>query len=220
MKAANPSLNLVFAAGSRPCFAACQLIVFRFVDRCLGCGGKNQLPQRYARSSYVGGRIEIRDYDARDAAACHELRRSAFLGTFNSFLPRGAVEAGAGSYSSEGFGQRIGAMSTFVATVDGAVVGFCTIHVISARRAELLYLYINLVHRGEGLGPRLVRHAEQRVLKAEPGLETIFLDTAVPHYNQSFWEHLGYSYAGTSSCDYPTGRIPAARLEKTVTPVA
>ena len=164
----------------------------------------------------MNGTIEIRDYRCEDGAACHEIRRSAFLDTFSGFLARDAVEAGAGSYAVDEFARRIGTMATFVATLDGAVAGFCTIHVTSVRCAELLYLYIRAMHRGAGLGARLVRHAEQQVWKDQPGLETFFLDTAVPHYNQSFWEHMGYRYVGRSVCDYPTGRIPAVRLEKTV----
>lgn len=161
--------------------------------------------------------VEIRDYHSQDGAACHELRRSAFLDTFAAFLPRDAVEAGAASFCVDDFRRRIGVMATFVATLDGTVVGFCSIRMISERRAELLYLFVGSMHRGSGIGPRLVRHSEQQVTKAEPALETIFLDTAVPQYNRAFWEHLGYRYVGSSFCDYPTGKIPAVRLEKAVT---
>jgi ribosomal protein S18 acetylase RimI-like enzyme len=174
----------------------------------------------YSWGMYVNRAAEIRDYRSEDGAACHELRRAAFLGIFRRFLPKDAFQAGAESYGFDDFAERIGAMATFVATVDESVVGFCSMQVPSPTCAELLYLYIGSVHRGAGLGSRLVRHAEQRVSKAHPNLEKFFLDTAVPEYNQSFWERVGYRQVGTSFCDYPTGRIPAVRLEKGVARVA
>jgi ribosomal protein S18 acetylase RimI-like enzyme len=158
--------------------------------------------------------FEIRDYRSDDGAACHEIRRSAFFDTFNDFLPRADVEAGAASFAVDAFEQRLGAMRTFVATRDGAVVGFCTMRRVSERRAELVHLYVSATHRGTGIGPRLVRHAEGRMLKEMPSLETIYLETCVPLYNQPFWERMGYRVVGKSACEYSTGSIPSVRMEK------
>ncbi len=159
---------------------------------------------------------EMRDYRTEDGAACHALRRSAFLDVFSQSLPQDAVQAGADSYSVSEFTERIGAMQTFVATVGEVVVGFCSIRLLSPTRAEVLYLYVSPEHRRSGMGARLARHAEQRVVSSHPELETLFLDTAIPDYNQAFWERIGYRLVGPSACDYPTGSIPAVRLEKRV----
>ena len=86
--------------------------------------------------------LEIRDYAPRDGAICHGLRRSAFLGTFSESLAPDAAQIGADSYGLAEFAEQIGALETYVATIGGAVVGFCTIRVDSPRRAEVLYLYI------------------------------------------------------------------------------
>ncbi|MFN2227050.1 MAG: GNAT family N-acetyltransferase [Anaerolineae bacterium] len=158
--------------------------------------------------------LEIRDYRPEDGAACYTLRREAFLNVFAGFLPGHIVQAGADSYGQLEFAERIAAMDTFVAWVGGEFAGFCTVRLLSPERAELLYLYVVDQQQGRGVGARLVRHAEQRVRSAHPALETLFLDTAVPDYNQGFWEHVGYQPAGQSFCDYPTGKIPALRLEK------
>jgi ribosomal protein S18 acetylase RimI-like enzyme len=158
----------------------------------------------------------MRDYRAEDGLACHALRRRAFLDDFSQSLPQDAVQAGADSYGVSEFAKRIGAMETSVATVDDVVAGFCSIRLLSPTRAEVLYLYVDSEHRRSGIGARLARHAEQRVSSAHPELETLFLDTAIPEYNQAFWERIGYQLVGPSSCDYPTGRIPAVRLEKRV----
>jgi GNAT superfamily N-acetyltransferase len=160
--------------------------------------------------------LEIRSFRAEDGAACHELRRAAFLGVFSGFLPPDAAQAGAESYGVAEFTEQIGAMETYVAVRGEVLVGFCSIRVLSATHAELLYLYVASDHRGTGIGSQLVRHTEQRALRAHPELTTLCLDTAVPEYNQSFWERMGYRPAGPSFCDYPAGRIPAVRLEKRV----
>ena len=173
-------------------------------------------PKPEERITRVSKTFEIRGFEPRDGTACHELRRAAFQGDFSGYLTKDQVDAGAGSYSARDFSERIAGMETFVAAVDRAVIGFCTIRVIKAARAEILYLYIGSGHRGDGLGSRLVRHAEQQVLEAHPRLETLYLDTAVPEYNRGFWERLGYRSAGTSLCEYPGGTIPALRLEKQV----
>lgn len=159
---------------------------------------------------------EMRDYRTEDGAVCHALRRRAFLDVFGKSLPQDAAQAGADSYGVSEFSERIGAMETFVATVGEAVAGFCSIRLLSPTRAEILYLYVSSEHRRSGIGSRLARHAEQRVSSSHPELETLFLDTAIPEYNQAFWERIGYRLMGPSSCDYPTGSIPAVRLEKRV----
>jgi GNAT superfamily N-acetyltransferase len=161
-------------------------------------------------------RLVIRDYSPEDGEVCHELRRAAFLGVFSKTLPQDAVRAGAESYGVSEFVDRISAMETFVASVGGVVVAFCSMRPLTTTRAELLYLYVSPHHQGTGIGSRLARYVERHVTSSHPELETLFLDTAVPEYNQAFWEHMGYQSAGTSVCDYPTGQIPAVRLEKRV----
>jgi ribosomal protein S18 acetylase RimI-like enzyme len=160
--------------------------------------------------------FEIRDYTPSDGAACHRLRRNAFLGVFSKNLAGTVAQVGADSYGVFEFAERIGAMETSVATIEGAVVGFCTIRVDSLVRAEVLYLYIDSQSRGAGIGSRLMHQAEKRVLSSHPELVSLYLDTAAPDYNQGFWERMGYRYVGPSTCDYPSGKIPAVRLEKTV----
>ena len=158
--------------------------------------------------------MEIRDYRAEDGAACHELRHTAFLEVFSRILSPDAIRAGTESYTISEFSALISTMETRVASIGDIVAGFCSIRVQSRTRAELLYLYVGPDHRGTGVGSRLAHDAERRISNSHPDLETIFLETAVPEYNQSFWERLGYRLVGPSSCDYPTGKIPAVRLEK------
>jgi GNAT superfamily N-acetyltransferase len=187
----------------------------QFVDSLLVTESVDMLPT-LEKDIEMTRELQIRSFRAEDGAACHELRHAAFLGVFSTFLPPNAVLAGAKSYGVSEFTERIGAMETCIAVRDEVLIGFCTIRVLSATHAELLYLYVASDHRGTGVGSQLARHAEQQLLRSHPGITTLFLDTAVPEYNQSFWERLGYRPVGPSSCDYPSGRIPAVRLEKRV----
>jgi ribosomal protein S18 acetylase RimI-like enzyme len=158
--------------------------------------------------------LEIRGFCPEDGPACHELRRAAFLGAFASVLSQEAVQTGAGSYSIPEFTERIREMMTYVASTDSGIAGFCSIQQQSRTQAELVYLYVDEEHRGAGIGSALVRQAERSLSDLNPMLETLFLQTAVPKYNQAFWERMGYRFVEAGVCEYPTGRIPAVRLEK------
>lgn len=160
--------------------------------------------------------VEIRDYRPTDGAACHGLRRVAFVGTFRVSLSPEVIRAGADSYSAPEFTERISSMKTLVAVVAGVVVGFCTTRLTAPHRAEILYLYINAGYRGAGVGSQLVCQSERQVLDSNPGISLLYLDTAVPDYNQAFWECMGYQFVGSSTCDYPGAQIRAVRLEKAV----
>lgn len=160
--------------------------------------------------------IAIHDYGVSDGVTCHRLRRDAFLEVFSEILPDKDVRAGADSYDVSEFADRIGTMETIVATMEGNIVGFCTIRIDSPECAEVLYLYIDPQHRGAGIGSSLIHHAEKRVSDSYPGLASLYLDTVVPEYNRGFWEAMGYRYIGPSTCDYPNAKIPADRLEKKI----
>jgi GNAT superfamily N-acetyltransferase len=160
--------------------------------------------------------FSIRRFTAQDGAACHRMRCDAFRKVFRDVLPADAVERGAGAYDAVEFGARIGAMDTFVAEMDGAPAGFCTVRLLDEATAEILYLYLDLEHLGIGLGSKLARHAETAVLDKHPALSRFVLDTAVPSYNRAFWEKQGYGKLEDSVCSYPGGEVPAIRMGKTV----
>lgn len=156
----------------------------------------------------------IREYREEDGLACWELRRAAFRGPFRPYLDEERAAAGAESYGVQEFACRLHELETSVASEDDTVVGFCAMRRISAQRVELLYLYVHAEHQGRGVGTRLVRHAEACTVRRHRALKSIYLDTAIPAYNQAFWEAMGYRPVGPSFCEYPTGKIPAVRLEK------
>ena len=159
-------------------------------------------------------KIKIRSFETADGRFCHRLRSAAFHRIFSLELDQDAVEAGAGAYSPEDFGKLIGALDSFVAEAGSDPVGFCTIRYPDERTAEILYVYVDLTHLGEGIGSSLVAHAERWVRERHPEVISIVLDTAVPDYNQKFYERLGYSVLGPAVCRYPAGEVRAVRLVK------
>lgn len=110
----------------------------------------------------------------------------------------------------------IGALDSFVAWQGGARIGFVTIRYPEVTTAEILYVYVDLDHLGEGIGSRLVRHAEDWIERKHPEVTGIVLDTAVPRYNQAFYENLGYTEYTHTVCRYPAGEVAAVRLTKRV----
>lgn len=79
---------------------------------------------------------------------------------------------------------------------------------------EILFLYVRLDYLRKGIGAQLVRYLENWVRKQHREIERIRVDTAVPKYNQEFYEKIGYSKAGESEYQYPNGSIKAVRLVK------
>ena len=162
------------------------------------------------------GRVSIRPFEASDGPFCHALRREAFFKVFSREIDEGAVRAGAEAFEPGEFGELVGALDSFVATEASEPVGFCTIRYPEPGTAEILYVYVDLAHLGRGIGTLLVRHAEHWIADKHPEVTTIVLDTAVPKYNQAFYEHLGYTRLGHTICRYPTGEVTAVRLTKSV----
>jgi ribosomal protein S18 acetylase RimI-like enzyme len=160
--------------------------------------------------------LSIRPFEAADGPFCHALRREAFIDVFGRELDGAAVRAGAEAFEPEDFGRMIGSMDSSVAFKGADRVGFCTVRYPDQATAEILYVYVDPAHRGRGIGTRLVRHAECRIRDNHPEVTVIVLDTAVPRYNQAFYEHLGYVPYGHTVCRYPAGEVKAVRLIKHV----
>ena len=158
----------------------------------------------------------IRLFKSSDAKACFAMRYEAFTQVFSQELSPQAVELGANAYDSVEFGRMIGSMNSFVAVVDEQPVGFCTVRLLDESTAEILCLYVSLNYIKCGIGKNLVRHVEKWIGTQYPGIERLVLDTAVPLYNQKFWERVGYKKREESACTYPGGEIPAVRLEKSL----
>jgi GNAT superfamily N-acetyltransferase len=122
--------------------------------------------------------VVIRPFVIQDAEVCFNLRHEAFTQVFSQELSLQAVDVGANAYNPIDFGRFIGGMDTFVAVDEGQPVGFCTLRVLNATTAEILYLYVGLDRIKRGIGSSLVRYVESWVARQYPEISRLVLDTA------------------------------------------
>ncbi|MCP3922057.1 MAG: GNAT family N-acetyltransferase [Desulfobacterales bacterium] len=81
---------------------------------------------------------------------------------------------------------------------------------------EILFLYIRLDSLRKGIGVKLVKYFESWIKEHHRKIEHIILNTAVPKYNQKFYERIGFSKSGESVCEYQEGSVVAVRLMKNI----
>lgn len=158
--------------------------------------------------------VEIRRFESSDAEACFRIRAEAFIKLFYDEIGPDGVAAGINAYLPGKYIQMAKTMPIFMA-IDGATqIGFITASFIEPVTIEILFLYIRLDYLRKGIGSQLIRYLENWVRKHHPQIERIIVDTAVPKYNQMFYEKCGYSKIGESQCQYPEGSVKAIRLMK------
>jgi GNAT superfamily N-acetyltransferase len=161
--------------------------------------------------------VEIRYFKPSDAETCFRIRVEAFVKLFYDEIGSDGVVKGINAYLPITYIQMSETMPIFVA-VDGRVqIGFIASRFVDHTTMEILFLYIRLDYLRKGIGTQLVRYLEDWIRKQHPAIERIIVDTAVPKYNQKFYEKIGYSIAGESECQYPDGSLRAIRLIKELT---
>lgn len=142
------------------------------------------------------------------------MRAGAFVQEFYGELGPKAVAAGINAYMPRDYVRMAETMPTFVAVDQQEPIGFVTVRFTDEATSEMLFLYVKLDRTGRGVGSELLRFAEQWVRKEHPQINQMVVDTAVPRYNQGFYEKLGYKPIGESECPFPDGPVRAVRLGK------
>jgi ribosomal protein S18 acetylase RimI-like enzyme len=142
------------------------------------------------------------------------MRTEAFRHVFSRFLDEAATVAGTDAYAPERFRQLLSEMPTEVAVEDGIPVGFCTVRLRETGEVELLWLYVRLDRLKRGVGSLLAGRAEELAAKRYPGASKLVVVTAVPEYNQAFYERLGYAILGEEMVGFPTATVPVLKLGK------
>jgi GNAT superfamily N-acetyltransferase len=158
--------------------------------------------------------IEIRSFESSDAESCFRIRSEAFIKLFYDEIGPDSVVAGINAYLPEKYIQMAETMPIFMAVDGEAQIGFIAARFVEHATIEILFLYIRLDYLRKGIGSQLIGYLENWVRKHHPQIERIIVDTAVPKYNQMFYEKCGYSKIGESECQYPEGSVKAIRLMK------
>jgi GNAT superfamily N-acetyltransferase len=162
----------------------------------------------------MNSKIEIRKFQPLDARDCFRIRASAFIKLFYDEIGSEAVTRGINAYMPGDFIQISENLPMFVAFENQSLVGFIAARSIEQSKIEILFLYVRLDTLGKGIGTMLAKHFESWVGQHASAVQQIVVDTAVPKYNQKFYERLGYAEVGDSECNYPAGSIRAVRLAK------
>ncbi|MBT4267374.1 MAG: GNAT family N-acetyltransferase [Deltaproteobacteria bacterium] len=158
--------------------------------------------------------FKIREFEPMDAEHCFRIRTSAFIKLFYDEIGPDAVTTGINAYLPEKYIQMAATLPIFVAVSDQTQIGYIAPRALDLHVIEILFLYIRLDSLGKGIGTELVRYLEDWIRKQQTEIRQIVVDTAVPKFNQTFYEKIGYLEAGKSNCQYPDGSIKAVRLVK------
>jgi ribosomal protein S18 acetylase RimI-like enzyme len=156
----------------------------------------------------------IRDFEPHDAEACFRIRTDAFVKLFYAEMGPQGVAAGINAYLPNDYVRLAKTSPTFVAVEEEVVVGFAALRFVDDSTAGIRFLYVRLDRTGRGIGRALVGSLEDFVRKEHPRIERMVLNTAVPRYNQAFYERLGFVSGGESVVQYPDGPVTAIRLVK------
>jgi GNAT superfamily N-acetyltransferase len=171
-------------------------------------------PKEHGRSSVPGARYTIRRLEPDDAEACFRIRTDAFVQRFYAEMGPEGVAAGINAYLPSDYARLAETSPAFVAVEEGVVVGFAALRVVDEATAGIHFLYVRLDRTGRGIGRVLVERLESCVRGDYPQIARIVLNTAVPRYNQGFYERMGYVHGGEGVCHYPGRSVRAVQMVK------
>jgi GNAT superfamily N-acetyltransferase len=129
--------------------------------------------------------VEIHPLAAHEGPACEAILRAlpAWFG----------IEKAIQHYA-----RAIEEMETFVARRDGQIIGFITLQRHFPRAAEIHVMAVHPEFHGQGIGHRLVSHAEARLVAA--GIEFFQVKTLAPSHpdpnyakTRRFYESVGFT---------------------------
>jgi len=140
--------------------------------------------------------VEIRRADKSDAAELAAVYRNAYRVNRKLGFPMQAESA-----TKAEVAEWIQEYWMFVALVDNELVGGVRLAETDPRRVKLSRLGVREQQRGNGIGIRLLTHAENAMQKR--GYGTIWLTTPGEHpYLPSYYRQRGYEKTGPYPLDY------------------
>lgn len=139
---------------------------------------------------------DIRRATVDDAEELADVYRSAYRENRRRGFP-----AKAGSATARTVSEWIRDSRIYVATVGDEIVGGVRLEVTSSDRVKLSRFGVHENWKREGIGSRLLDHAEERV--REWGYETVWLTTPGEHpYLPDFYRRRGYERTRPYPLDY------------------
>jgi len=158
--------------------------------------------------------MKIRPFKPIDAEFCFKTRSSAFVQKFYEEIGSEAVAAGLKAYMPDDYDRMAEENPTFIVESMGSPIGFFSIRRESITEAELFLLYLDIDHRGQGIGCACIDFMENWIKQNWSEVDTFFLDTVVPRYNSGFYEKTGFQPQEEVVCAFPGVQVNALRMNK------
>ena len=158
--------------------------------------------------------MNFRRFESRDADFCFKVRSAAFIQKFYGELSPEEVAAGVNAYMPHDYCSMASQMPLFIVEDQGTPLGFFAIKQKDNLTAELLLIYIDLNHLGQGIGKSCIQFIEKWLPANWPEITSLIVDTVIPEYNRQFYQKLGFSPDGETFCDFAGTKVKALRLYK------
>ena len=158
--------------------------------------------------------VNFRRFESRDAGFCFKVRSAAFIQKFYGELSPEEVAAGVNAYMPHDYCSMASQMPLFIVEDQGTPLGFFAIKQKDKLTAELLLIYIDLNHLGQGIGKSCIQFIEKWLPANWPEITSLIVDTVIPEYNRQFYQNLGFSPDGETFCDFAGTKVKALRLYK------
>jgi len=158
-------------------------------------------------------RMRIRPFKISDAKACYRIRTESFVKIFYDKIGLGGVVAAVNDYQPEDFVNLAEDNPIYVVERGGKAAAFISGIYRDEKTVEVLFLYVRLCCRRQGIGSRLLRFFEDE-MRENNEVDKIILNCAFPEYNYTFFDKMGYHKKSEGRCSYSGLELEALRLEK------
>ena len=160
--------------------------------------------------------MDFRRFESQDAEFCFKVRSAAFIQKFYGELSPQEVAAGVNAYMPHDYSLLAAQMPLFIVEDQGIPLGFFAIKRKDNLTAELLLIYIDLNHLGQGIGGACIQFIEKWLSANWREITSLVVDTVIPEYNREFYQRLGFSADGETFCDFAGVKVKALRLRKMI----
>jgi len=160
--------------------------------------------------------ISFRAFTPDDAEFCYKTRARAFIEKFYGELTSGQVAAGVLAYLPSDIVETARESPIFIAEQNGERRAFICLKRYKLHEVKIPWLYVDLRHLGQGIGQLCIEYIERWLLSNWKEVHTLIVDTIIPNYNGAFYNKVGFSAVGKTSCWFSGLNIPALRLQKTL----
>ncbi len=160
--------------------------------------------------------MNFRTFAYEDALFCYTIRKRAFTELFDLELTRAEISACVDAYALYDYVRMLKAGEFFIVEEDGSPFGFFTLEHRTRKKAEIPMLYLDLDRLGQGIGRECMLWLQNWITTNWPDITQLLVETVTPLANGGFYEAMGFTAAGHTTCHFSGHAIKAARFTKEI----